>query len=62
MSKVTLTARGKNIPFERLRRITGYISTLEKFNSAKQQEESQRVKHDEGNYTPESCSINKFCY
>ena len=34
-------------PFERIRRITGYlVGTLERFNDAKRAEESQRVKHD----------------
>lgn len=34
------------VPFERIRRITGYlVGTLDRFNDAKRQEESQRVKH-----------------
>lgn len=34
-------------PFERIRRITGYlVGTLDRFNDAKRAEESQRVKHD----------------
>lgn len=34
------------VPFERIRRITGYlVGSLERFNDAKRQEESQRVKH-----------------
>lgn len=33
-------------PFERIRRITGYlVGTLDRFNDAKRAEESQRVKH-----------------
>ena len=37
---------GKNIPFTRIRRITGYlVGTLESFNNAKKAEEKQRVKH-----------------
>ena len=33
-------------PFERIRRITGYlVGTLDRFNNAKRSEESQRVKH-----------------
>lgn len=33
-------------PFERIRRITGYlVGTLDRFNNAKRAEESQRVKH-----------------
>ncbi|MDR2672583.1 MAG: anaerobic ribonucleoside triphosphate reductase [Coriobacteriales bacterium] len=35
-----------DIPFERIRRITGYlVGTLDRFNNAKRQEESERVKH-----------------
>jgi hypothetical protein len=34
------------IPFDRIRRITGYlVGTLDRFNDAKRQEESMRVKH-----------------
>ena len=37
---------GKNIPFERIRRITGYlVGTLDRFNNAKRAEERDRVKH-----------------
>ena len=33
-------------PFERIRRITGYlVGTLERFNNAKRAEEHDRVKH-----------------
>lgn len=33
-------------PFQRIRRITGYlVGTLDRFNNAKRAEESQRVKH-----------------
>ena len=33
-------------PFERIRRITGYlVGTLDRFNNAKRKEESERVKH-----------------
>lgn len=33
-------------PFERIRRITGYlVGTLDRFNDAKRAEESDRVKH-----------------
>lgn len=36
-----------NIPFERIRRITGYlVGTVDRFNNAKQAEEKARVKHD----------------
>ena len=34
-------------PFERIRRITGYlVGTLDRFNNAKRSEEHDRVKHD----------------
>ena len=39
--------KGKGIPFERIRRITGYlVGTLDRFNNAKKQEVKDRVKHD----------------
>jgi len=35
-----------NTPFERIRRITGYlVGTLDRFNNAKRDEEAHRVKH-----------------
>lgn len=43
--KVSEKERGKNIGFERLRRITGYVSLLKQFNSGKVAEEKDRVKH-----------------
>jgi len=37
----------ENIPFERIRRITGYlVGTLDRFNDAKRSEEHDRVKHE----------------
>ena len=37
---------GKGVPFERIRRITGYlVGTMEKWNDAKKAEERDRVKH-----------------
>ena len=34
------------VPFDRIRRITGYlVGTLDRFNNAKRAEESERVKH-----------------
>ncbi len=37
---------GANVPFERTRRITGYlVGTLDRFNNAKKAEERDRVKH-----------------
>ena len=45
--EVTLTYILKNdVPFERVRRITGYlVGTLDKWNDAKRAEERDRVKH-----------------
>ena len=41
------TEDAHNQPFERIRRITGYlVGTLDRFNDAKRAEESQRVKHE----------------
>ena len=44
---VNITYTLKNdIPFERIRRITGYlVGTLDKWNDAKRAEEQDRVKH-----------------
>ena len=37
---------GEGVPFERIRRITGYlVGTLDRFNNAKRAEEHDRVKH-----------------
>lgn len=37
---------GEGVPFERIRRITGYlVGSLERFNNAKRNEEADRVKH-----------------
>lgn len=34
------------VPFQRIRRITGYlVGTLDRFNNAKRAEEQDRVKH-----------------
>ncbi|MCI8487212.1 anaerobic ribonucleoside-triphosphate reductase [Pumilibacter intestinalis] len=53
--KVELTPNGEYVdvkyythkrPFERIRRITGYlVGTLDRFNNAKAAEERERVKH-----------------
>ncbi len=41
------TEQDGEIPFERIRRITGYlVGTLDRFNDAKRAEEADRVKHD----------------
>ncbi|MBO7174011.1 MAG: hypothetical protein J6V64_06785 [Burkholderiaceae bacterium] len=37
---------GKDVGFERIRRITGYlVGTMEQWNNAKRAEERDRVKH-----------------
>jgi len=37
---------GKEVQFERIRRITGYlVGTMDKWNDAKKAEEHDRVKH-----------------
>ena len=37
---------GAGVPFERIRRITGYlVGSLDRFNNAKRAEEKDRVKH-----------------
>lgn len=37
---------GRGVPFERIRRITGYlVGTLDRFNNAKRAEVEDRVKH-----------------
>lgn len=38
-------ARGKGVNFERIMRITGYLSELDKFNTAKKHEVKDRTKH-----------------
>ena len=42
MDKKTI---GDGIRFERIRRLTGYLSSTERFNEAKKTEEKDRVKH-----------------
>ena len=48
-SKTTesVATAGKDVGFERIRRITGYlVGTMDKWNDAKKSEERDRVKHD----------------
>lgn len=41
-----ITSIGKNVDFDRIRRITGYlVGTMDRFNNAKKAEERDRVKH-----------------
>lgn len=43
---VELTYHLRPVPFERVRRITGYlVGTLDRFNNGKRAEERDRVKH-----------------
>ena len=43
---VNLTVTTRQQPFERLRRITGYlVGTMDRWNNAKRAEEADRVKH-----------------
>lgn len=47
MAKVENGMVGRNVKFERIRRITGYlVGTLDRFNNSKRAEEKDRVKHD----------------
>ncbi len=44
--KVCVAEVGKDMKFERIRRITGYlVGTTDRFNNAKRAEERERVKH-----------------
>ena len=46
--KFTDKQLGKDVKFERIRRITGYlVGTLDRFNDAKKAEVQERVKHTE---------------
>ena len=41
-----ITYHWQTVPFERIRRITGYlVGTLDRFNNGKRAEEADRVKH-----------------
>lgn len=43
---LTEQSLGEGVPFERIRRITGYlVGTLDRFNDAKKKEVEDRVKH-----------------
>lgn len=47
--EVEITTIFKEVPFERIRRITGYlVGTLDRFNNAKRAEVEDRVKHNLG--------------
>jgi len=43
---VDITYHWETVPFERIRRITGYlVGTLDRFNDSKRAEEADRIKH-----------------
>jgi hypothetical protein len=43
---VDMTYHWQTVPFDRIRRITGYlVGTLDRFNNGKRAEEADRVKH-----------------
>ena len=43
---VDMTYHWTTVPFERIRRITGYlVGTLDRFNNGKRAEEADRIKH-----------------
>ena len=43
---VDMTYHWQTVPFDRIRRITGYlVGTLERFNDGKRAEEADRIKH-----------------
>ena len=49
-NRPTPEQRGKGVTFDRIRRITGYLTgRLDTWNSAKRAEEHDRVKHDTRN-------------
>lgn len=50
--KVDIDYDASGVPFERLRRITGYLSPLNTWNDAKRAEERDRVKHPFGTEEP----------
>lgn len=46
MEQKKMSNVGKDVDFERIRRITGYlVGTMDKWNDAKKAEEHDRVKH-----------------
>ena len=50
-----LTYELDNVPFERVRRITGYlVGTMDEWNDAKRAEEADRVTH---SVSPSGCSL-----
>ena len=53
---------GKNVGFERIRRITGYlVGTLDRFGDAKRSEVEERVRHGLGNRKAVGKEVEKRC-
>lgn len=52
---------GEGVPFERIRRITGYIvgDYKSRFNNAKRKECEERVKHENSNYSNSKLSFDR---
>ena len=51
----------EQVPFERIRRITGYlVGTMDHWNSAKAAEEADRVKHSLEDPTVGTCSLEQL--
>lgn len=51
----------EQVPFERIRRITGYlVGTMDHWNSAKAAEEADRVKHSLEDPTVSTCSLEQL--
>lgn len=46
---------GKSVPFERVRRITGYLSNVSRFNDAKRCELRDRVTHSLSSRAQQGC-------
>ena len=44
---VSIETHKHSVPFFRIRRVSGYLSSITKMNNAKQSEVAERVKHDE---------------
>lgn len=50
-----------HVPFERIRRITGYlVGTMDTWNDAKAAEEADRVKHSLGSWSADEPAIEKI--
>lgn len=45
ITKPSPKERGQGVPFQRVRRITGYLAYVDSFNNSKRAELRDRVKH-----------------